>query len=79
MHCYEIIIFWSSKDETFIADVPKLPGCKAHGNTPQEALTHAQDAIELWVDTAQEFGDPVPSEDAKAGRVPSNRRSTHVT
>lgn len=60
MHRYGIIIFWSNEDERFIADVPELPGCKAHGDTPQQALTHAQEAIDLWVDTAQEFGDPVP-------------------
>jgi len=60
MHRYEIIIFWSNEDDVFIADVPELPGCKAHGDGPQETLTHAQEAIDLWVDTAQEFGDPVP-------------------
>jgi len=60
MHRYEIIIFWSNEDEVFVADVPELPGCEAHGDTPQEALAHAQEAIDLWVDTAQEYGDPVP-------------------
>lgn len=60
MHRYEIIIFWSNDDEAFVADVPELPGCKAHGNSPQDALSNAQEAIDLWVDTAHEFGDPVP-------------------
>jgi len=60
MHRYEIIIFWSNEDEAFIADVPELPGCKAHGDSPQEALNNAQEAISLWIDTAREFGDPVP-------------------
>lgn len=60
MHRYETIIFWSDEDQTFLADVPELPGCKAHGATPQEALKNAQDAIDLWIQTAQEFGDPVP-------------------
>ena len=60
MHRYEIMIFWSNEDEAFIADVPELPGCKAHGNSQREALVNAQEAIELWVDTALEFGDPVP-------------------
>ena len=60
MHRYEIIIFWSNEDHAFIADVPELPGCKAHGDTPAEALANAQEAMTLWLDTAQEFGDPIP-------------------
>lgn len=60
MHRYEIIIFWSDEDDAFIADVPELAGCKAHGNSQKEALENAQDAIELWLDTAREFGDRIP-------------------
>jgi len=57
---YEIIIYWSEEDEAFVAEVPELPGCAAHGPTPDRALRNAQDAIGLWIDTAKEFGDPVP-------------------
>jgi len=32
----------------------------AHGGTPGEALGNVNDAIELWINTAKEFGDPVP-------------------
>jgi predicted RNase H-like HicB family nuclease len=28
---YEIIIYWSKEDEAFIAEVPELSGCLAHG------------------------------------------------
>jgi predicted RNase H-like HicB family nuclease len=57
---YEIIIHWNAEDDVFIADVPELPGCMAHGSSPAEALNQAQEAIGLWIDTAREFGDPVP-------------------
>jgi predicted RNase H-like HicB family nuclease len=60
MHKYEVIIYWSREDQVFIAEVPELPGCMAHGDTPQAALFHAQEAIQLWIDTAKEFDDPVP-------------------
>ena len=40
--------------------MPELPGCMAHGDTPQEALAQAQEAMALWIETAIEFGDPVP-------------------
>jgi predicted RNase H-like HicB family nuclease len=57
---YEVIIYWSAEDGAFIAEVPELPGCAAHGMTQEDALRNAQDAIRLWIDTAKEFGDPIP-------------------
>lgn len=60
MNKYEIIIYWSREDAAFVAEVPELAGCAAHGNTQKEALRNANDAIHLWIDTAKEFGDPVP-------------------
>lgn len=61
MYKYEVIIYWSNEDDAFIAEVPELPGCMAHGSSPEKALQNAQDAIGLWIDTAKEFGDPVPA------------------
>jgi predicted RNase H-like HicB family nuclease len=60
MYRYEIIIYWSNEDNAFIAEVPELPGCIAHGETPEKALKNAKEAIQLWIDTAKEFGDPIP-------------------
>ena len=60
MHKYETIIYWSQEDNVFIVDVPELPGCNAHGDTSQLALENAQNAIDLWLETAKEFGDPIP-------------------
>jgi predicted RNase H-like HicB family nuclease len=60
MSKYEIILYWSDEDEAYVADVPELPGCMAHGETQNEALKSAQAAIKLWVNTAKEFGDPIP-------------------
>ena len=60
MDRYEVIIFWSAEDEAFVAEVPELPGCMAHGATQEEALANAKEAERLWLDTAKEFGDPIP-------------------
>ena len=60
MYKYEIILYWSNEDQAFIAEVPELPGCMAHGQTQEAALQNVNEAIQLWIDTAQEFGDPVP-------------------
>jgi len=60
MYKYETIIYWSDEDQSFVADIPELPGCMAHGASPDEALANAQEAMQLWLDTAREFGDPIP-------------------
>jgi len=60
VHEYEIIIDWSPEDSVFVAEVPELPGCAAHGDTPQNAVVNVEDAVQLWIDTAREFGDQVP-------------------
>jgi predicted RNase H-like HicB family nuclease len=67
MQKYEIIIYWSNEDQVFIAEVPELPGCMAHGETQEAALQDVKEAMQLWIDTALEFGDPVP--EAKGERL----------
>ncbi len=60
MSKYEIIIYWSSDDEAFIAEVPELPGCVADGASYQEALANAEVIIQEWTDTAKEIGRAIP-------------------
>jgi predicted RNase H-like HicB family nuclease len=60
MDKYEIIIYWSSDDGAFIAEIPELPGCMAHGASHEEALGNIKTAIDLWIQTAKEFNDPIP-------------------
>ena len=60
MHKYEIIIYWSNEDQLFIAEVPKLLGCVTHGDSHAAALESANEAIQLWIDTAEEFSDLIP-------------------
>ena len=57
---YALIIYWSDEDQVFVAEVPELPGCATHVDTQEEALANAQEAIRGWIDTAKEFGDPIP-------------------
>ena len=60
MHRYEIILYWSAEDTAFIAEVPELPGCMAHGDTQDEALHQAQEAMTAWIEVAQELNRPIP-------------------
>ena len=57
---YEIILYWSDIDQVVIAEVPELPGCMTHGDTYEEALAMAQEAMQGWIEVARELGRPVP-------------------
>lgn len=57
---YEIIMYWSEDDSSYVAEVPELPGCVADGKTYQEALTNAERIIKEWIETAKELGRPIP-------------------
>ena len=63
------------EDQAFVAEVPELSGCMAHGTTKELALKQVNEAIRLWIDTAKEFGDPVPE---PKGRYSSGFRVTLV-
>lgn len=65
MHKYEVVLCWSDEDRAYVAEAPELPGCMAHGDTQQAALSNINDAISLWLDTAREFGDPIPEPKAQ--------------
>ena len=57
---YEIIMYWSEKDQAFIVEVPELPGCAADGGSYLETLANLERVIDEWIDTAQELGRTIP-------------------
>jgi predicted RNase H-like HicB family nuclease len=57
---YELIIYWSDIDQSFIVEVPELAGCAADGETYQEAVQNIEVVIQDWIDTAQELGRSIP-------------------
>ncbi len=62
---YDVIISWSKDDAAYIANVPDLPGCLAHGPTRSAALVNVESAADLWLKTANEFGDPIPEPEGR--------------
>ena len=60
MKQYEVSIVWSEEDQLFVAAVPDLPGCMAHGTSREAALARCQEAMEHWIATAEELGRPLP-------------------
>ena len=62
---YEIIIFWSEEDQSFIAEVPELAGCMADGDTYQSALQNTEVVISEWIETAKFLGREIPEPKGK--------------
>lgn len=57
---YHINIFYSEEDGCYIADIPDLQYCSAHGSSPDEALREVMVARALWLEVARERGTPIP-------------------
>ncbi|AFY55645.1 hypothetical protein Riv7116_3172 [Rivularia sp. PCC 7116] len=57
---YKIILYYSQEDESFIAEVPELPGCAADGESYQEALQNVEVVMQEWIETAQQLGRNIP-------------------
>ncbi|WP_050725257.1 type II toxin-antitoxin system HicB family antitoxin [Vulgatibacter incomptus] len=61
---YRIVVGWSDDDDTYVARVPALEGCVAHGDSEAEASREARSAAELMLSVLREHGDRIPPEDA---------------
>ncbi|HSP54908.1 MAG TPA: type II toxin-antitoxin system HicB family antitoxin [Dehalococcoidia bacterium] len=53
------VIFEPDENGYHVA-VPALKGCHSWGATRDEARTMIREAIELWLETAEEEGIPIP-------------------
>lgn len=60
MHKYSVQLAWSDEDGGYIATVPEFDGLSAFGETPEEAVAEAQQAIEGFVEMCEDHGEPLP-------------------
>jgi predicted RNase H-like HicB family nuclease len=60
MSKYEVIIYWSDIDNIFVAEMPELKGCMAHGLTYSEALKQVKMVAMEWIKLAKEKGWQIP-------------------
>ncbi|MCC6922158.1 MAG: type II toxin-antitoxin system HicB family antitoxin [Nitrosomonas sp.] len=57
---YELVIYWSEEDHSFVVEVPELPGCMADGESYEQAVANVQKVIEEWIETAKALNRSVP-------------------
>ena len=59
-HRYTIILHPEPEEGGYSVTVPSLPGCVAQGETIDEAIRLAQEAIALHLAGLRELGEPIP-------------------
>ena len=57
---YQLIIYGSKDDESFVVEVPELPGCMADGQSYAEAVANAEVVIDEWIETARKLNRRIP-------------------
>lgn len=69
MREYTVVLTPDPEDGGFTVTVPALPGCITEGDTLEEALAMAQDAIELYVESLIAHNEAVPNDIAEPPRI----------
>ena len=69
MFKYEIVIYWSEEDGSFIAEAPELPGCMADGKTYEEAVKNIHVITDEWIKTAKELGREIPAPKGRLNKL----------
>jgi len=70
---YKIEINWSPEDDAYIVSIPELPGLMSHGDTIEQAVKMAHEAVEGYLEGLIDRGLPIPkplSERKFSGKIP---------
>lgn len=57
---YSVLIQYDDMDKIYVASIPELQGCMAHGETPEEAFREVNIVRDMWIETANEKGMTIP-------------------
>jgi predicted RNase H-like HicB family nuclease len=59
---YTIILHPDSEQGGYTVTVPALPGCITEGDTKEEAIAMAKEAIQLYIESLIDDNQPIPEE-----------------
>jgi len=57
---FKVVLTQDKEDKVYVATVPAIPGCSTFGNTKEEALAMAEDAIKVTLEGLEATGQPLP-------------------
>lgn len=58
---YSVFIQYDATDHIFVASIPELQGCMAHGSTPEEAAREVYAVMNMWLEEVQKLGHDIPA------------------
>jgi antitoxin HicB len=61
---YRVVLEADPEDGGFVVRIPAFPHAHTQGDTVEEALANAREAIELEIEVARERGEDIPDPDA---------------
>lgn len=56
------VVLTKDEDGGFDAVIPALPGCRTWGRTKRQAIAHASEAVEGYIEALIKDGEPIPME-----------------
>lgn len=62
---YRVRLSWDDDGSAWNVEVPALPGCLTYGETQDEALANAREAIAGFLEVLARHGEPIPPSDAE--------------
>ena len=68
-YTYTVILEPDDEAGGFVVHVPALPGCHTEGDTREEAISMAQDAVTCYVESLLAHNEPIPVEANPSGAV----------
>ncbi|HAP93010.1 MAG TPA: HicB family protein [Desulfotomaculum sp.] len=69
---FKVVLDWNEDGGGYTVSVPALPGCVTQGDTIEEALERAQEAIEGFLEALKIIGEPIPESDVEIAEVQVN-------
>lgn len=64
MRRYTLLLIPDPEEGGYTVRVPAVPGCVTEGDTLEEAIAMAREAIAGWLEAARQNGEPIPEETA---------------
>lgn len=66
---FKVVLEWDEEGKGYVVSVPALPGCFTQGDTVEEALARAREAIQGHLEALVEAGLPLPAQDVDIAEV----------